>query len=441
MYQVDSGAYWQAQTMYWGPKILIAILILVATWIVARAVGWVLKKAIDRSPALKKHVTGTPEETVGHQLGTIAKLIIWLVGIMAALQFLGFARILAPINQMVTEIFAFLPRLIGAGLIFFIGLVLARIVKRLVETVLTAVNVDGLLARLGIGSSEGTVRTSPESVPPGATPGATRASVARALGVLAFALIIIPTAIGAIQVLGIEAISVPATAMLNQILTAIPHLLAAAVWIGIAFIAAKFLKTIIEAILPPTGFDDAIRSTGVLPATAFPSRIVANIAMIAIILGASIEAARQLGGDEIAIFLAQVTALGGKVIFGTLIIVAGIFLARIIANLVGSGTGEGSYAETIVRYAIIALFTAIGLTFMGLADQIVMLAFGLILGSAAIACALAFGLGGRDAAARVLDRWSDETGGPQMPPPRPKRIRQASPPPQTDEGESQPPLV
>ena len=122
-----------------------------------------------------------------------------------------------------------------------------------------------------------------------------------------------------------------------------------------------------------------------LPATAFPSRIVANIAMIAIILAASIEAARQLGGDQIAIFLAQVTALGGKVIFGTLIIVVGIFLARIIAKLVGSGTGEGGFAQTIVRYAIIALFTAIGLTFMGLADQIVMLAFGLILGSAAVA--------------------------------------------------------
>src|SRR3954451_21276917 len=172
MYQVDQGAYWQAQTMYWGPKILIAILILVATWVVARAVAWALKKAIDRSPALKKHVTGTPEETVGHQLGTIAKLIIWLVGIMAALQFLGFARILSPINELVTEIFAFLPRLVGAGLIFFVGLILARIVKRLVETVLIAANVDGLLARIGIGSTEGTVRTSPDSVPPGAAPGA-----------------------------------------------------------------------------------------------------------------------------------------------------------------------------------------------------------------------------------------------------------------------------
>jgi hypothetical protein len=430
----DTSAYWQAQMMTWGPKILIAILILIATWIVARAVKWVIQKAIDRSPALRRHVTGPQEETVGHQLGTIAKLIIWLVGIMAALQFLGVGQILAPINQLVTEIFAFLPRLIGFGLLLFVGVVLAGIVKRLTETVLTAVNVDALLARVGIGSTEGTVRTPPESVPPGAAPGATRTSIARAAGMLLYAFIIIPIAIGAFQVLGIEAISGPATTMLNEILSAIPHVLAAALWIGIAFIAAKFLKAIIEAILPPTGFDDAIRSVGVLPTSAFPSRIVANIAMIAIILAASIEAAKQLGGGTIAIFLAQVTELGGKVIFGTLIIVVGIFLARIVANLVGSGTGEGGFAQTIVRYAIIALFTAIGLTFMGLADQIVILAFGLILGSAAVATALAFGIGGRDAAARILERWADGSGQPARPAP-PRRIRQAPP---TDE---QPPLV
>src|SRR5215212_3206633 len=166
MYQVDQGAYWQAQTIYWGPKILIAILILIATWAVARAVKWVLQKAIDRSPALKKHVTGTPEETVGHQLGIIAKLIIWLVGIMAALRFLGVGQILAPINELVTKIFEFLPQLLGAGVIFFIGLIVARIVRRLVETVLIAANIDGLLARFGIGSTEGTVRGDPSAVPP-----------------------------------------------------------------------------------------------------------------------------------------------------------------------------------------------------------------------------------------------------------------------------------
>jgi hypothetical protein len=222
--------------------------------------------------------------------------------------------------------------------------------------------------------------------------------------------------------------------MLNEIYAALPRILAAALWIGIAFIIGRFLKTIIESILPPTGFDDAIASTGVLPETTSASRIVANIAMIAIILAASIEAARQLGGDDIAIFLAQVTALGGKVIFGTLIIVVGMFLARIISNLVGSGTGEGGFAQTIVRYAIIALFTAIGLTFMGLADQIVMLAFGLILGSAAVATAIAFGLGGREAAGRVADRWADRITGRTAA--TPKRNRGPAGP-----DDAQPPLV
>ena len=436
MYQVDQTAYWQAQITNWGPKVLIALLILVATWIVARAVKWVMQRAIDKTPALRKHTTGKPGETVGHQLGTVAKLIIWLVGIMAALSFLGVGQILAPINALTLQIFDFLPRLLGAGIIFFIGLIVARIVKQLVETVLTAANVDGLLARIGIGDTVGTVRSDPGAVPEGATPGATRASLARAAGVLVYALIIIPVAIAALQVLGIEAISDPAINMLNQILAAIPKVVAAALWIGIAFIAARFLKTIIEAILPPTGFDQALLSTGVLPANARPSRIVANIAMIAIILAASIEAAKQLGGGTIAIFLAQVTELGGKVIFGTLIIVVGILLARILANLVGSGTGEGGYAQTIVRYAIIALFTAIGLTFMGLADVIIYMAFGLILGSAAVATALAFGLGGRDAAARLLDRYSDG-GVPHTPPPPPRRLR--SNPGEPDD--SQPPLV
>ena len=445
MYEMGrADGYWQGQLMFWGPKILIALLILLATWIVARAVKWVTRRAIDSIPALQKHAGGRQGETVGHQLGTIAKLIVWLVGIMAALTYLGIGQILEPINRLTTEIFEFLPRLIGAGIIFFIGLIVARILQRLLETALTAANVDGLLARVGIGDITGTVRTDPEEVPPGTSPGATRNTIARAAGILGFAIVIIPAAIAALEVLAIETISVPAINMLNDILAAIPRVLGAGLWLGVAYILGRFAKALIEGILPPTGFDNAVRSIGIVPTTANPSRIVANIAFIAIMLGAAIEAAKQLGGGTVAIFLAQVTELGGKVIFGTLIIVTGIFLARIIAGLVGSSTAEDSYAKALVRYAIIALFTAIGLTFMGLADQIVVLAFGLILGSAAVAVALAFGLGGRDAAARLLERYVDE-GGPPSPPraPRPQRIERTNPTDagDGDEDERQPPLV
>jgi hypothetical protein len=148
------------------------------------------------------------------------------------------------------------------------------------------------------------------------------------------------------------------------------------------------------------------------------------------------EAAHKIGGDSTAALLFQVKELGGKVIIGTVIIVVVIFLARILSNLVGSSTGESSYAQTIVKYAIIALFTAIGLTFMGLANEIVMMAFGLILGSAAVATALAFGLGGRDYAARLLEDWH-HTASPPRAPRQPPRIKNATP----ADDQRQPPLV
>ncbi|MEO7814060.1 MAG: mechanosensitive ion channel, partial [Sphingomicrobium sp.] len=185
--------------------------------------------------------------------------------------------------------------------------------------------------------------------------------------------------------------------------------------------------------LPSLGFDNSVRALGVMPSSSNPSRVVGAIAMTAILLGAAIEAARQLGGDSVAALLFQITELGGKVIFGTVIIVVGLFLARILAGLVGSSTGEAGYAQTIVKYAIVALFTAIGLTFMGLANEIVMIAFGLILGSAAVATAIAFGLGGRDFAARMLEDWQDDKA------PRPTRIPPRLKRPVTSD--DQPPLV
>src|SRR5580765_5385132 len=125
----------QDQLVQWGPKILIALAIVIVTWFVARSAKWALKKAVDRIPALQSQAADQPGETVGGQLGTIVKLIIWLVGIMAALQFLGFGQILQPVSTLTNEVFAFLPRLIGAGVIFFVGIVVARIVRELVETV------------------------------------------------------------------------------------------------------------------------------------------------------------------------------------------------------------------------------------------------------------------------------------------------------------------
>jgi hypothetical protein len=449
MYTSDApAAYWRDQMISWGPRVVFAILILVATHFIAKLVQWGVRKMIDRVPVLKRH-PDTGGESVGVELGRLAYWLVWLVGLIAALQPLGLSGVLTPVTSLTNEVFAFLPRLLGAGLFFFAGLILARIVRHVVEAGLGALNIERLLGRAGISIGEPPLAVDQSGVAAeGAAPA--RSSIAKAVGITCSAIIIIFAAIGALQILQISAISDPATAMLNSIALAIPRVLGALVWLAVAFVAGRWVKQILETVLPSLGFDRFVHALGVMPPSSNPSRVVGAVAMTAILLGAAIEAARQLGGDSVAVLLFQITELGGKVIFGTVIIVAGMFLARILSGLVGSSTGETGYAQTIVKYAIIALFTAIGLTFMGLADQIVMMAFGLILGSAAVATAIAFGLGGRDAAARFLEEWAEARAPPaRLTPPRIRAPEPPAPPerptpptpPRPPEDDGQPPLV
>jgi len=435
MYRSEApAAYWRDQLILWGPRILFALLILIVTHFVAKAVQWAVARGLDRMPVLKRH----PEaggESVGTELGRLAYWLVWLVGLIAALQPLGLSGVLTPVTNLTNEVFAFLPRLLGASLFFFAGLILARVVRHVVEAGLGALNLERMLGRAGISVGDAPLSVNESGVAQeGAAPA--RNSIAKAVGITIFAVIVIYAAIAALDILKIEAISAPAKAMLNPIALAIPQVLGALLILAIAFLAGRLAKTFIETVLPTFGFDRSVRALGMLPTSSSPSRVVGTIAMTAVLIIGLMEAAHRVGGDSTAALLFQITALGGKVIFGTVIIVVGLFLARILANLVGSSTGESSYAETIVKYAIIALFTAIGLTFMGLADQIVMMAFGLILGSAAIATALAFGLGGRDWAAQQLEDWSNGGRRPVRQPP-PPRLRRAPP----EEDDSQPPLV
>ncbi len=434
MYRTEApAAFWRDQLFLWGPRVLFAILILIVTHFVAKGVQWGVAKGIDKVPVLKRHPQAGGE-SVGTELGRLAYWLVWLVGLIAALQPLGLSGVLTPVTNLTNEVFAFLPRLLGAGLFFFAGLILARVVRHVVEAFLGALNLERLLGRAGMSIGEPPLAVDESGVAAeGVAPA--RSSIARAVGVTVSAVIIIFAAIAALQILQISAISDPATAMLQSIALAIPRVLAALVWLAIAFLIGRWVKAMLETVLPSLGFDRSVHALGVMPANTNPSRVVGAIAMTAILLAAAIEAARQLGGDSVAALLFQITELGGKVIFGTVIIVVGLFLARILATLVGSSTGEAGYAQTIVKYAIVALFTAIGLTFMGLANEIVILAFGLILGSAAIATALAFGLGGRDWAARQLEEWGSNGRGAARPPQPPRLKRQ---PPEDD---SQPPLV
>jgi hypothetical protein len=107
-----------------------------------------------------------------------------------------------------------------------------------------------------------------------------------------------------------------------------------------------------------------------------------------------------------ATMLSEVLSLATRVLFGAVIIALGVVLANILAAAAAKGDKPSAEIMGVfVRWGVIALAAAVGLRFMGLANDIIVLAFGLILGAVAVAVAIAFGVGGRDAAKRLLGRW------------------------------------
>ncbi|MET8523721.1 mechanosensitive ion channel [Nocardioides sp. NPDC004968] len=389
-----------------GGKVLAAIVILVVTWIIAKIVAWAFAKLTSKIPVLQK--AGNDGDTIGKSLGSVAALLVWLFGLIALLDLFGLSSVLTPIQGLLDGVLGFLPNLIGAVFVFIVGALVAKVVRQLVETALGAVPFDKWLgsgSKLS-GQVDATVGVDTPADPydAPAAPSGAAAQIVKVIGLVLYAIIMIVVAIASLQILGISSISRPAELMLAMILAAIPKLIAAAILLGIGVVIARFAADVLGQLIDGLGFDRALHSMDVLPQGQSATPAITKVIQIGIVLFFAVMAAQMLEFPQITAFIAEVLELGGRVVFGGAIIAAGVVIASVLAKIV-----PGS-ASQILKYATIVLFVAIGLSFMGLADSIINLGFGAVVVGGAAAAALAFGLGGRDAAARQLERLQAESG-------------------------------
>jgi hypothetical protein len=95
--------------------------------------------------------------------------------------------------------------------------------------------------------------------------------------------------------------------------------------------------------------------------------------------------------------------IAGRVLIGIIVFAVGLYFANLAYKLVSSsGSGTSKLLAQTARIAIIVFVGAMALQMMGIASDIVNLAFGLLLGAIAVAVAISFGLGGRDIAAEEI---------------------------------------
>jgi hypothetical protein len=378
------------QIFEYVPRILAGLILLAIAWGVAALVKLVVTKALATTNLDEKISTAAGMQPMSNNVGNMLFWIIILMFLPALLSTFELNGLLWPVQSMVDEFLAMLPNIFAAGVIALVGWILAKILRGLVTNILATSGIDNISKAVDLN-------------------GKNAIKLSKVIGMLVFIFVFIPTLIAALDALQMQAISQPASNMLSMMFEAVPNILAAAVILSITYYVAKFLSALIVNLLTSIGFNELPEKLGytkTFTKKSTISDIVGKILIFFAMLFATVEAANRLGFSEVSDIVSIFIQFGGDILLGSIILVIGFWLANLAYHAIDRASGEKSTGlANIARVAIVGLVVAMGLRAMGIADDIVNMAFGLTLGSVAVAVALAFGLGGREAAGKQLEYW------------------------------------
>ena len=385
------------QVFTYLPRIAAGILLLVVAWVVASVVRAVVTKALAATTWDERLSREAGMQSMSASAGNVLFWLVILLFIPAIVGAFDLQGLLGPVRGMIDKITGMLPNIFAAAVIGIVGWLIAKLLRALVTSLLSAAGVDR------IGASAGVAPT---------------VSLSQLAGTLVFIFVFVPTLIAALDALQIEAISGPATDMLQIILAAVPDIIAAALILVITYFVARFAANLVTSLLAGIGFDAMPSRVGLtyLSGTLAPSVLAGRLVLFFAMLFAIVEAANRLGFTQVRDVVTAFIQFGGDVLLGAVILVIGFWLANLAYEQIRRASGaNASGIARIARYAILGLVIAMGLRAMGIADEIVNLAFGLTLGAVAVAVALSFGLGGREAAGKQMEywlsKWRKDSGG------------------------------
>ncbi len=375
------------EVMVYLPRLFAGLVLALLGWTLAGLARAAITKLLDKTSLDEKLSAEAGMAPISASIGHVAYWLILLMFLPMVLNAWQLQGLLEPVQGMVDDMLAFLPNIVAATVIGVVGWLLARVVRGLVSNLLEATRLQAGLQDMGL---------NPDT------------HVPRMIGTVVFLLIFVPVLIAALDALQIEAISQPATQMLNQIMAAIPNVLAAALILIVTYYVARFAAQLLSSLLSGAGLDKLPAKIGLkkLLGTHRLTDLLGKLLVFFAMLFAVVEAANRLEFQQVSDIISTFILFGGDLLLGVVMLGIGFWLAGLAAEAIGrSQAGKAPWLADVVRWLIMGLVLAMGLRAMGLADSIVNLAFGLTLGAIAVAFALAFGLGGREAAGKLLNHW------------------------------------
>lgn len=359
------------------PDLIGALLVLLVGWLIARGIKAIIVRMLRKTTWDERVFGGENVKDTNVFVGNIFYYLMMIIVLLIVLEILGINEVLTPLENMINEFLLFIPNLIGAILIAFIGYVLAKFVSNLIH--IGGGFLDRWIDKTGFKDTSKFVDI---------------------IRKIVFIIIFIPFLIQAFNVLQLDAISEPANDILYGFTELIGEIILAAVILIIFIWGGKYLANFLEDLFRSLGLDRAsekIQIHNMIGAGQSLSKLLANLIYFFLVFFGIITAVDILGLSRLTEILHEILEVTGQILFGIVILAIGNYISLLIYNTM-TRSGKNNFIAGVVRWASLALFIAIALRTMGIANEIVELAFGLTLGAIAVAVALSYGLGGREPA-------------------------------------------
>ena len=371
--------------------IIAAALILLVAFIVASIVKSLVLKLIDKTKLQNILAKADTEDKPGSAkefIGKLVYLLVFLLFVPGIFSALGLGSVMAPISNILNTIWGYVPNLVAAAIVLMVGSLIAKLVRQLLVPVFDKLNINKLQEKAGI-----EVKNADK--------------LSNTLAYIVYVLILIPTVVMALNVLNITVISIPAVSMLNSVISFIPNIVIGLVIIVIGCMIGKLAGQIVTKLIASAGLDAKLQGLLDDKNQKFVlSKVTGIVVYAVVVIFFVVEGLDVLKLDVLTDIGADIIGFMPVALAAVLILAATMIVSSMVEKALRKA-GMNSYA-VVAKVAIIVVGIFMILSHLGIADDIVNEAFTLILAAVAIAFAIAFGIGGKEFAARTLKKLEEK---------------------------------
>lgn len=382
----------------WESPFVKALAYLIIALVSAFIISFIVKK-IFRFTGLEKKldswgINEGERGTAQKFIGKLVFLIVFLLFLPSVLGALGLESVSEPITDFANVFISYIPRIIAATILVFIGIFVGRILSRLIELLLSKTKIDTLPERFSKKSA------AEDGDGERALP-----KISTSLGQATNAIIILIAVVEALVVLNIEALSQPAMTVINKIFDAIPDVIFAAIVISVGAVIANIAASLIGNLLSGLNVDALSKKMFPKSKMSFSlSTVISNTVRIAIILFVIAEGVKILELEILTAITSAVIAYIPLVIKALVILIAAMFGISLVDNLTSDNMPRAKWIPKIAKAVIWVIAAFMILSQLDFATVIVNWGFIIVISALAVAFAISFGIGGRDFAKTTLEK-------------------------------------